>query len=133
MIKKIKPEAVKLSQEEIAENEAARRDALMVTLAGRRMGRIFLDIDRVHSKAEEMLYVVSRIGFLPFRVEARIDINQLDMVGLSPQFERIGTDDVIPVYQIKVEDDGKTITAEKMEDKEVFTLPKIKGAEKQPN
>ena len=103
-------EAGKQDTKNKAAAEAARRDALMINLNGRRIGKLYFHIKAVEKDPESMAYILGRIGFFPFRAETRLEIDQIELIGVSPAFnrERIGAQ--IPVYAINVEENGKIIS-----------------------
>lgn len=96
--------------------EEARREALMITLGGRRIGRLYFHIKAVEKDPESMAYILGRIGFFPFRVEARMDIGQFELIGVSPSFNRETLGSPIPIYAINVEEEGKVISVVLQED-----------------
>lgn len=101
--------AGKADAQEKAAAETKRREALMITMGGRRVGKLYFTIESVENDPESMAYILGRIGFFPFRTEARVDMGQFELIGLSPSFNRIPVGHQIPIYAINVEQEGKVI------------------------
>jgi hypothetical protein len=91
--------------------EEAIREAALITMKGRRLGAMYFNIKDVETNPEQFAAVLARISFMPLRVECRLDMNQLEVIGLSNKFKRIGPNEQTPCYTLKISPDGQNITA----------------------
>jgi len=80
-------------------------------IKNRRIGKLYITAHFLDTEENIKFFekIIVWLRFVPLRVEHRLDIRGLEMVGLSHRFDLIPNNEITPVYKIVVKEtsDGK--------------------------